>query len=368
MKNSWRPVVILAAVVISLAVIMIIGFYLLQREPDLTGGTRLLVQVVTDDVLEQELVQDAARIGRELQSRGIVFAASGKGANYSVDISGVEPGRDSDVRSLCDQLYPQKYVVRSTAAEGRTSYSLSLPPDYIRQVRESTVNQAAEAIRRRLNALGIRGPAVLPAGKNVNGVQDQLVIEFPKVNDPERVVELITDVARLELCLVKKEQGGPFPSIEVALRANGGKVPGGYKLIPFRVEGNEPGAASYLVVELAPTITSKDMKNARPSTDSSGRPNVAFFLTAAGAEIFRRATGEHIGDRLAIVLDNVVYSAPVIESAIGAEGQITGSFTAQQAEDLALLLRSGSLPASITVLERSIISPKEKDETRSDKK
>ena len=98
-------------------------------------------------------------------------------------------------------------------------------------------------------------------------------------------------------------------------------------------------------------VTGKHLKNARRSADSNGSPAVSFFLNSEGADLFSRATEQHVGDKLAIVLDNVASSAPVINERIGAEGIINGRFTIQQAEDLALLLRSGALPASLRVLE-----------------
>lgn len=304
-----------------------------------------------------------------MQSRGIAFAGSKKDNGYTVDVSGVDSARDHDVRSLYDQLYHGKYAVRSTVTEGKTDYSLSLIPVYIREMRESTVKQTLEAIRRRLDALGISRPTVQIDGGSTKDVKDQLVVELPGLDDPERVIGLITDVAKLESKLVKQEAGGPFSSIDSAVQANGGQIPEGYMILPSRADRGEDNAAEYLVVRAASTITSKDLKNARRSTDANGRPNVSFFLTKEGAERFSLTTEQHIGERLAIVLNNTIYSAPVIQERIGAEGVISGRFTIQQAEDLALLLRSGALPASLKVQEvRRIGASPGNDSTRPDKK
>jgi preprotein translocase subunit SecD len=110
------------------------------------------------------------------------------------------------------------------------------------------------------------------------------------------------------------------------------------------------------VVSATPTITGKDLKNARRGSDSNGRPDIDFFLTSAGAERFGRATQEHIGEHLAIIMDEQVFSYPTIESRIDERGQITGGgFTIQEAEDLALLLRSGALPASLVIQEQHVV-------------
>ena len=121
--------------------------------------------------------------------------------------------------------------------------------------------------------------------------------------------------------------------------------------MPYREERGAQGQLEYLVVSKIPVITGKDLKTARRTADSNGAPAVGFYLTAEGTKLFSRATEQHVGERLAIVLDNVVSSAPVIQERIGSEGIIHGRFTVQQAEDLALLLRSGALPASLRVLE-----------------
>ncbi len=317
---------------------------------DLKGGIHLVLQVVTDDALNQELSQDAERIATELRSRNIQYSSSKKGPGMSVEVEGVDSARDKDVRAFFDQLYSRKYTVRSTVEEGKTNYTLNFQPGYMRETQESTVRQALETIRRRVDALGVSEPTLQIYGGSNQTVQDQIIVELPGIDDPERVKSLIENTAQLELRLVKKENGGPFPSIEAAVKANDGKIPDGYEILPYR-EDRDDNQLQYLVVSTSSVITGKHLKNARRSTDNTGAPAVAFYLNSEGAELFSNATGQHIGDRLAIVLDKTVMSAPTIQDKIGAEGIIHGRFTVQQAEDLALLLRSGALPASLRVLE-----------------
>ncbi len=318
---------------------------------DLKGGIHLVLQVVTTDALNQEVAQDAERIATELRDRNITFAASKKGNGLDILIQGVDAAQDPDVRGFVNPLYDRKYNIRSTTSAGKTDYTLTMMASVVREMQESTVKQALETIRRRVDALGVAEPSLQIYGGGSGEVDDQLIVELPGIDDPERVKELLQETAQLSLRLVKEENGGPFTTIESAVEANGGRIPEGYEILAYQEDLGTETTVEYLVVNTVPTITGKDLKNARRSTDGNGRPAVSFFLNAAGAELFERATEQHVGDRLAIVLDNRVYSAPVIESRIGADGQITGSFTVERAENLALLLRSGALPASLIVAQ-----------------
>ena len=318
---------------------------------DLKGGIHLVLQVVTDDALNQDLLQDADRIAQELKSKNIDFESSKKGIGYGIEIKGIDASQDKDVRSFLDLTYNRKYSIRSTVTGGKSDYNLSLLASNLRDARESTVKQALETIRRRVDALGVSEPSLQIYGGSGQDVQDQIIVELPGIDDPDRVKQLIENTAQLELRLVKKDQGGPFSSIESAVQANGGKISDDYQLLPYREDSGDKNKAEFLVVSKTPVITGKHLKDARRSADSYGAPAVSFFLNAEGADLFSRATEQHVGERLAIVLDNVISSAPVINERIGAEGIIHGKFTVQQAEDLALLLRSGALPASLHVLE-----------------
>ncbi len=314
---------------------------------DLRGGMHLVLRVVTDDALNQELRQDSDRIAQELKSKNIPYAASKKGNGYSVELTGVDPSRENEARTYLDSTYSRKYLVRSTFMEGKTNFSLTLTPSYIRDTRESTVRQALETLRRRVDALGVSEPSLQISGIGGGDVQDRIIVELPGVDDPDRVEGLIQNTAQLELRLVKKENGGPFESIESAVQANGGSIPDDYSILPYREDNGDQSQLRYLVVSKTPVITGKDLKTARRGTDRNGNPAVNFFLTADGAKLFGSATEQHVGEMLAIVLDNAVSSAPVIHSRIESEGIIEGHFTVQQAEDLSLLLRSGALPASL---------------------
>ena len=318
---------------------------------DLKGGIHLVLQVVTDEALGVEAQQTAEKIAQEFKTKNIAFASSRKSADQSIDVVGVDPAKDKEAREYLDNTYSREYTIRSTVVDGKYNYNLSMQAGVLRRLKETTVLQALETIRSRVDALGVVEPTLQIYGGSGTDIQDQIIVELPGVDDPDRIKEIMKSTAMLELRLVKKENGGPFPSIEAAIQANGGKIGEDWEILPYREDRGEQAQLEYLVVSKFATITGRHLKNARRSTDERGAPAVGFFLNSEGAELFGRATGEHVGDRLAVILDKVVRSAPTINERIGSDGIIQGRFTVQQAEDLSLVLRSGALPASIRVIE-----------------
>ena len=141
---------------------------------DLKGGIHLVLQVVTDDALNQELLQDADRISQELRSKDISYISSKKGNGYSVEVVGVDPAKDNEVRAYLESTYNRKYTIRSMTSEGKANFSLGLLGAYLRDLRESTVRQALETIRRRVDSLGVTEPNLQIYGGSGQDVQDQL--------------------------------------------------------------------------------------------------------------------------------------------------------------------------------------------------
>ena len=166
----------------------------------------------------------------------------------------------------------------------------------------------------------------------------------------------IRSTALLELKIV---EGGPAATEQELLASYGGTAPPDMEVVTGLNEGlpgDRPTQAFYLVRQ-APAITGRDLRNARPQIDQNGAPAIGFSLNSEGAAKFGRVTSENVGRQLAIILDNRVESAPRIDSRIDGEGQLHGSFTTQEAADLALVLRSGALPASLTYLEQREVGP-----------
>jgi preprotein translocase subunit SecD len=176
------------------------------------------------------------------------------------------------------------------------------------------------------------------------------------VEDVAGAKEIIRSTGLLELKLVEE---GPAPSREFLLQTRNGVVPADMEVITGLDQslGGVGGAqVSYLVRRVAP-VTGRDLRNARPTIDEFNQPAISFSFTRDGARKFGNFTGSNLGRSLAIIMDGEVYSAPTIQSRISDEGRITGNFTSDEAADLALILRSGALPASLTYLEERTIGP-----------
>ena len=319
------------------------------------GGMRLTLQVGTDEVVTQELDQVAQNIARDLKSRKIAFDSSKRGDGFAIRVSGIDSASTKEVEDYLQNVFKQNYDIQSKIAEGRTDFTVALREAQIRAIRETTVRQAMETLRRRMTEMGFSNPRVRLSDKNNQAIKDQINVEFPDVDGPDRVKALLSNAAQLQVCLVHEKYNAPFSSLESAVNAIG-KIPEGYQLLPYGVaDRNSP--AQFILIRIDPVISGKDIKTARESMDQNGSPAVSFYLTADGADRFAKATSEHIGRRLAIVFNGKVNSAPVINSKISSEGIINGKFTQQSAEDLALLLRSGSLPASVRILQEIHVPP-----------
>jgi preprotein translocase subunit SecD len=221
-------------------------------------------------------------------------------------------------------------------------------PAELNRVREETVTQSIVTIRRRVDALGVAEPVIAPHGDR----GDQILVQLPGFDDPTRAKEVIRSTAKLDLKLVQS-----VAATREQLLQGREQAPPGMEVLPGKVETGATGEVWYMV-ERVPIITGRDLKNARQSIDfETNTPNVSFSLKPEGANKFRRATQENIGRQLAIILDGSVFSAPVIQSTIYDQGQITGQFSLEEAQDLSLTLRSGALPASLEYQEERTVGP-----------
>jgi preprotein translocase subunit SecD len=349
-KNlRWRAVAILAVVAIS-----IWGFYPPQKKVrlglDLQGGVHLVLRVQTDDALRLDTETTMEQLRESVETKGLT----------NVTFSSVDP-----TRFKADAVpQAQDAMFREAAAEIETrfnresgtggSYSFVMKPNLVVQLREDAVDQALQTIERRVNELGVAEPIVARTG----AAGDQIMVQLPGVSNPQRAKDIIRSTALLELKLV---EDGPASTKEQLLQTRGGVLPGNMEVVPGVGDTGAPGDRAetvYYMVRKVAVVTGRDLRNAKPSLDESNRPAVSFSLNTDGARKFGKATGENIGRRLAIILDNRVQSAPVIEGRIFDEGRISGgAFTQQEVQDLSLVLRSGALPASLTYLEERTVGP-----------
>ena len=184
----------------------------------------------------------------------------------------------------------------------------------------------------------------------------QILVQLPGVDDPARVKEIMQSTAMLE---IRQAIGGPYASEQEAMQANGGVLPANALLMKGKNIGarGQENSDQYWVISRASAVSGGDLRTADAGRDENGRPDVKFTLTGEGGRRFAAFTGAHVGERLAVVLDNKVMEVATIQEQIHDEGRITGSFTEQQTQDLSLTLRSGALPAGIKYLEERTVGP-----------
>ena len=319
---------------------------------DLKGGTNLILQVQVEDAVNITSDEALERLKDELKAKNIPYADIQKDDDKSstppihrIIIKGIPQDRASDLQALATGQYSDWDLVRVPGEE--TSRMLVLKASAAVTLRNQALAQAMDTIRRRVDALGVTEPTIAEYGQG----DFELVVQLPGVDDPTRVKDIMQSTALLEFKLV---QDGPYSSREAALSSHGGVLPPDTELLP----GSENGTENWYVLNRIAAVTGRDLTGADPSHDESGRPDVDFTLNRDGAERFGRVTGANVGKLLAVVLDNRVFTAPVIHGQINDRGQISGgSFTAQSAQDLALVLRSGALPATIKYLSEETVGP-----------
>jgi len=319
---------------------------------DLKGGTHLILQVQVNDAVNVDSDNAAERLKADLRARKINYAEISKPDPVNnpdkVVLKGVPPESRSDLLSIVQDRLPE-YQLTSGADN---SWTVSMKPQALADLKNRAVTQAIETIRNRIDQLGVSEPIIEEHGLG----QYQILVQLPGVDDPARVKEIMQSTAMLE---IRQSFGGPYPSEQQALQDKGGVLPPDQVLMPGRSVGTnagEGGQAWYLISR-ASAVTGRDLRAADQSRDENGQPSVSFTLTGEGGRRFSSFTGAHVGDNLAVVLDNKVQEVAVIKDEIHDQGVINGRFTEQQAKDLAMILRSGALPAGIKYLEERTVGP-----------
>ncbi len=306
---------------------------------DLRGGSYLLMEVDIQ-ALQQERMTSLADLARStLRAEKIRFAG----------LSVTEEGKISVKILSADQKTAAAEVFRSLekSAFSQNPIEVSYEPDNVllvsytaaalEQLERQAVEQSVEIVRRRIDELGTKEPQIQQQGTN------RIVIQLPGVQDPSEIKALLGKTAKMTFHLVDEET---TPQM-----ARMGKLSPDSML----VTGDETG---YIVLKRSIVVGGEQLEDARASYDEYGNPAVSFTFKSLGAKKFGNATRENVGRRLAILLDGKVISAPQINTPItGGQGIITGNFTVSDANDLALMLRSGALPAPLTVEEERIVGP-----------
>jgi protein-export membrane protein SecD len=303
---------------------------------DLQGGSHLLLEVDADSVVREQLdgMVDAVRI--ELRKADIGYTNLGvQGNEVTVrlrDTGQIEAARDI-LRNLAGNLD------LAIADDGQVTIGFS--DQAIRDLRRQVVAQSIEIVRRRIDETGVREPTIVQQGEN------RILVQLPGIKDPERLKGLLNKTAKLTFQFVENILPGGQPPT--------GAPPAGTLFLPDAEKDAAGKPTRYYVLQRRVMVSGENLVDAQASFQQN-EPVVSFRFDSVGARRFGDATKENVGQLFAIVLDNEVISAPRInEPILGGSGVISGSFSVQSAQDLALLLRAGALPAELTVLEERTV-------------
>lgn len=302
---------------------------------DLRGGSHLLLEVETDSVITEKLQALVDQTRTELRAAKVGYTDLGL-SNDVVRFKLTDVAMADKARTVIRQMDSTLDVKLSDDA-----FSLQFSELSIRDKKRAAMDQSIEIVRRRIDETGTREPSIQRQGDN------RILVQLPGVDDPDRIKRLLGQTAKLSFRLVDSS----------ASMAPGSSAPPGMERLPLVDRTTQSGGTQFMVVEKRIMVSGDTLVDAQPSFQN-GEPVVSFKFDSIGGKKFGEATKANVGQPFAIVLDNKIISAPVIrEPILGGSGIISGSFSTQSAQDLALLLRAGALPAPITVLEERTVGP-----------
>ncbi|MBF0423675.1 MAG: protein translocase subunit SecD [Magnetococcales bacterium] len=354
----WKPLLVLAVTLISLlyCVPSMLGGKLpawwpgwlpsqvVQRGLDLQGGLALLYRVEVEKAVEQTTENLIDEVRLVLRTEHLTHRTLQRTGIDTLEL-GLSNAADQD--KIRQPLTKQLPNVVATWVPDKTAFHLVLTPEYKKEIGRLALDQAIETIRSRVDQFGVTEPTIQKQG------EDRIMIQLPGLDDPGRAKSLIGRTARLEFKMVD-EKG----DLDAALA---GRVPSGDLLLyGERVDRTGHKTKQPYLLKRRTVLTGDRLTDARASIDQQqyNEPYVMITFDRQGARKFGQLTGESVGQRMAIILDNKVYSAPVIREKIdGGRAHISGGFTPEEAHDLAIVLRAGALPAPITILEERTVGP-----------
>ena len=311
---------------------------------DLQGGIHLVLKVESEKAVQSNLERIAVGINEDMIKKGGFEGVSvGREGSENIKITLPQNVPKEKIEEFLNEKFPQ--VELKNVSEGKALYSLKAKE--VERIKDSSVSQALETIRNRIDQFGVTEPIIVRQGT------DEIVVQLPGVKDPKRAIDLIGKTAQLEFKIL--DEGA---SMEEALKGN---IPEGDEVLYGKNTDSATGSSSkvpYLLKKNA-LLTGETLTEAKVNIDSKyNEPYVSISFESVGAAMFEKITGDNVGKRLAIVLDNTVYSAPSIREKIsGGQAQISGRFTMEEAKDLAIILRAGALPAPVKILQNVTVGP-----------
>jgi len=325
---------------------------------DLKGGSHIVLQIQVQDAFKSEADAVIDRLRETLRKENINFESIDRNDPGTIEaaetiqiyIKGVPIDKTSDFRRVVNDAVGQQWTLASTSS---TEYRLDMRRESAVRLRQDTLAQSISTMEKKVNGLGVAEATVQHRGGQ--GGESEILVQLPGVDDPARVRGILQATAMLELTSVRE---GPFATPEQARTSMGGALPLNTKIVRGSSRATDSGGESWWVLSRSPVVTGRDLRDAKAQqSDVAGQWETSFVLSQDAARRFERFTETNTGKRLAIVLDNSVLSAPVIQGRISDSGRITGASSQQDASDLALVLRAGSLPASAKVIEERTVGP-----------
>lgn len=338
---------------------------------DLQGGSHLVMRVKVEDYLKRLTEEAHAAAANAAKDAGFQIKDGRPDTapnNYRVILEAADASKVNDIKSAVEQKVELADTSVWSYSNSGAQMTWTMTTTAQRSLSADATKQALDIIDRRINALGITEPTLQSHGaQNAH----QILLQMPGVSDPERVKDILKGQSRLEMVhVVGPPSPAPtttYPTRELALESLGGAVPPNRTVLPFieRADSTDknqaqPPPTQWVVVEVPSIITGDEIRNATASNAQGGGINdfaINFSLKKSGAEKFGAWTGANINEYMGVVLNGEVRSIAFIKSQIFDDGQISGRFTQAQAEDLALILRSGALPAPIEYLEERTVGP-----------
>jgi preprotein translocase subunit SecD len=325
---------------------------------DLKGGSHLVMEVQVQDAVVGDARQSIERLQEEIKKQNIGWTSMdvsdahtvADADNVVITIKGIAATQSGDFRNFIGANY-STYVLTTVNS---TDYSMKMKPSDLVDLKRETVARTIDTISNRINQLGVAESSVQQYGRS--GSDYQILIQLPGVDDPASAKRLIGTTAMLEITGVDKNHDTGFASKEAGLAALGGIVPLNEKLVRAKPRAGAQVEEWYLVNKI-PVITGREMRNARPGQDDVRKWQTSFTLSPDGGKKFGKYTGEHVNDKLAVILDNQIVSVATINEKIEDSGRIMGLGSDEEATDLSRYLRSGSLPAGVKPLEENSVGP-----------
>ena len=314
---------------------------------DLQGGMHLVLEVEATKAVESNLERVVEEIKHDLRQERIRYRQLKRRGTTGLDLTLMREEDVDSFKKMAEEDYSEFELDSPPPGNEGFPLQMTLLPKAREQIMKLATDQALETIRNRIDQFGVSEPDIRPQQGQ------RILIQLPGIEDPDRALDLIGRTALLEFKLVDEDH-----SVNAAVK---GDVPPGSEIL-YKIDTDPDSGKTIKIpflLKRRTLMTGEYVTDARVQIDSQyGEPYVSLSFDARGARLFERITEANVGKKLAIVLDNHVYSAPVIQETIsGGRAQITGQFTMDDAKDLAIVLRAGALPAPVKILEERTVGP-----------